>query len=686
MADEGSADKDDLHATIVRNIEEDLDADAENRDEALDDLEFKAGNQWDPDLEAERVTDGRPCLTINRIPQFIRQVTNEARENRPAIKVRPVDDGSDVETADIYEGLVRHIEDQSEAVAKAYIPAIDNAASCGIGNWRVKTGYCDDTSFDQDLFLEGIPNAMAVVWDHLAKDPTRCDARRVTVFDDLAEDEFKAKYPNASVVGIDSGQTYNCDVTVWRGEGVVRVAEHWRKEPTKRILAKMIDGKIIDVTDISEAQRKFLPIKEQRSVDTHKVVQYIVSGAEILEGPNEWAGHWLPIVACIGEEQWIGDKRKRISLIRFAKDPQRLYNYWRSAQAEMVALQPKAPFLATAKQIGKYKNLWANANRRNLPYLIYDADPTAPGAPQRAITPQGSSGISEEVQLAADEMKATTGVYDAALGNRSNETSGLAINARKAESDVSTSHFGDNLALSIRHTGRILVDLIPSIYDNEREVRILGEDGSQEHAPINMLVMTENGPEYLHDLSVGKYDVTVTTGPSYATKRMEARDMMMQFIQTVPAAAQFVMDILAKNMDVPGADEIAKRFRLILQKTHPEMVEQKEGEEPPPPSPADQMNALAQKVELRTKTADADKAEADARLSQAQAEDAEMDAALKGIEVASAGMLFKQAAGKAVENILAEIIAGQQQQQTPQPQMQPVAPQPNAAPAQAGSF
>jgi len=262
----------------------------------------------------------------------------------------------------------------------------------------------------------------------------------------------------------------------------------------------------------------------------------------------------------------------------------------------------------------------------------------------------------------------------------------LAINARKAESDVSTSHFGDNLALSIRHTGRVLVDLIPAIYDTEREVRILGEDGSQEHAPINMLVMTENGPEYLHDLSVGKYDVTVTTGPSYATKRMEARDMMMQFIQTVPAAAQFVMDILAKNMDVPGADEIAKRFRLILQKTHPEMVEQKEGEEPPPPSPADQMNALAQKVELRTKTADADKAEADARLSQAQAEDAEMDAALKGIEVASAGMLFKQAAGKAVENILAEIIAGQQQQQTPQPQMQPVAPQPNAAPAQAGAF
>lgn len=678
MAEKYKGDKD-RHADILKEFEEDMDADFDNRVEMEDDLNFKAGDQWDSDLRQERTADGRPCLTINRIPQFIRQVTNEARENRPSIKVRPVDDDSDVETAEIQEGLIRHIEDQSEAVSKAYIPGIDNAASCGIGNWRVKSGYADDDSFDQELFIEGIPNAMSVVWDHMAKDPTRSDARHVFVINDLSEEDFKKQYPDAAVVSFNQGEYLSSTVQLWRNDNTLRVAEYWCKEPTKRTIAKTQDGKIIDVTDFSDSQRKVLPIKEVRKVDTHKVVQYVVSGAEILEGPNDWAGHYLPVIACIGEEQWIGEVRKRISLIRYAKDPQRLYNYWRSAQAEMVALQPKAPFMATAKQVEKYKGLWAQANKRNLPYLIYDPDPLAPGAPQRSTPPLASQGLSEEVSIAADEMKATTGVYDAALGNRSNETSGTAINARKMESDVSTSHFGDGLALSIRQTGRVLIDLMPSYYDNERRVRIIGEDGMQDHAQINTLVMTDNGPEYMHDLSAGHYDVTVTTGPSYATKRMESLDMMMQFIQTVPQAAQFVMDIMAKNADWPGAQEIAKRFRMMLQKTHPEMVEQKEGEEPPPPSPSDQANALAQQIELKGKKADADKSEADARLALAQAEDAEMDATLKGIEVASAGLLFKSTANQVVGNMLSEMLNGQQPQPDQQPPPQQAAPQPNAA-------
>lgn len=685
------ADKDheDMHASILRHFEEDMEADHDNREAALDDIRFRVGDsvnnyQWDSAVLAER--EGRPCLTINRMPQFIRQVTNDAREARPSIKVRPVDDNADVDTAEVLEGLIRLIEDQCEAVSKAYIPAIDNAATCGMGAWRVKTGYADDRSFDQEVLIEGIPNALAVVWDHNAKDPTRTDAQHVFLIEDMSEDAFKAKYPKAIASSFQSGAPggYHKD---WVDGKTVRVAEYLCKEPVERTLAKMEDGKIIDVTDFTPEQRKFLPIKDTRKVDSHKIVQYIVSGAEILDGPNDLPGRYLPIIPVIGEEVWVGDTRTRSGLIRYAKAAQQLYNYWRSAMAEQVALQPKAPFVATGKQIEKYKGIWAQANSRNLPYLPYDPDGSAP-PPQRQSPPQASTGISEEVMLAADEMKATTGIYDAALGNRSNETSGKAIQARKAESDVSTSHFGDNLALAIRHTGRVAIDLIPVIYDTERVVRILNEDGSHDHQPINQLVMTENGPEYMHDLSVGRYDVTVTTGPSYATKRMEAVDMMMQFIQTVPQSAQFVMDLIAKNMDHPGADEIAKRLRMQLRKTNPEMFDQDDKEQPPPPSPADQMNALAQQLDIQAKKAMTDKADADARLALAQAESSEMDASLKGIELASAGGAFQQAANTAVQNILMQMLSnqqGQQQQEQPQPQQQ-AAPMPNAAPESASAF
>lgn len=683
------ADKRPDHADVMQKFDNAISFDRDNRVEGEDDRQFRAGNQWPDDLRREREDVGSPCLTINRIPQFVRQVTNDARSNRPSIHVRPVDDESDVKTADVLEGLIRHIEDRSEATSTAYIPGIDNAATCGIGHWRVRTAYQDDDSFDQEITIEGISDAFAVVWDPLARHPARIDADYCFVIEDMRKADFEAKYPDAATADFSDEGVVNLD---WYTNDTVRVAEYWCKEPVKKTLARMEDGKVVDITDLPVQTRKFLPIKETREVDSHKIVQYIVSGNEILEGPNGWAGSWIPIVPVVGEEIDVGGSVIRYGLVRFAKDPQRLYNYWRSAQAEQIALQPKAPFLVTPKQIAKFEDIWRHANSRKLPYLVYNPDSDAP-SPQRAVPPQASAGMTQEAMISADEMKATTGVYDAALGNKSNETSGIAIQRRQNESDVSTLHFQDNLSLSIRHTGRIIVDLAPKIYDTERVIRRLNADGSQDYAKINSVVMTQEGPIILHDLSVGKYDVTVTTGPSYATKRMEAVDLMMQFIQSVPNSAQFVMDLLAKNMDMPGdiGNEIAERFRLLLQKTNPEMVKPDPNEPPPQPTQADQMNALMAKLEMRKKSAEATKAEADAREAQASAEESEMDAAQKGLQTAmmASGTPLDQAANIAIRNILMEIIASSAPQGAPgaAPEMpgqgsgmipQPAMPQPMA--------
>jgi hypothetical protein len=683
MADYGEKTGRDLHGEILKRADDASQADWQNRLDALEDLRFRAnegGNgQWDPEVLAERVEQGRPVITINLIPQFVRQVTNEARNNRPGIQVRPVDDDADPETAEVYEGIVRHIEDQSEAVSKAYIPAVDGSATCGIGHFRITTDYRDDDSWEQDIFIKGINNPLAVLWDPAAKDPTRMDARYCFVLEDMPKEEYEEKWPDAAVADFNSpnqGQAFQ-----WRINDMVRVAEYWCKEPVTKTLAKTQDGSVLDITNVPTAALKFLPPHKTRKVETHKICQYIVSGTEILEGPNEWAGHYLPIIPVIGEETYVGENRVRSGLVRHAKDPQRLYNLWRSNQADIIGSQPLSPFVATFKQIEKYLPIWRNANKRKTPYLPFDADPQHPGVPQRSQPPVASPGMSEEIAMAANEMRSTTGIYASGLGEHTPDAkSGRAINALQKQGDKSTLHFEDNLQLSIRHCGRVLVDLIPSYYDTERTVRLLNEDGTNRFEKINSLVMTQDGPMPIHDLSVGTYDVTVTTGPSYATRRMEAADAMMQFIQTVPDSAQFMIDIIAKNMDWPGADEIAKRARMMLLQAHPEFADPKDQEQPPPPSPAAQMNALMGQLKIQQE-------KANTRLLEAQADDAEMDATVKAIQVDAVSQTHHMQVESVILKELIDVITrGQQAMQPAQPgqgagnQPAPVTPQP-AAPA-----
>lgn len=663
---------DEEHGEVMRKADEAHVADLENREEALDDLRFCAGgrHQWDITVLQEREADGRPIITVNRMGQFVHQISGEARTNRPSIKVRPVDDESDPDTADIIEGIVRHIEDQSEAVSASYIPAIEYAARCGISAWRVNTEWADDDTFGQDIFIRPIHNPLAVLWDPYAKAADRSDANYCFVIEDIPEEEYEDKYPDHPIADFTSGLT----AIFWRDVATktVRIAEYWYKEPYKKHLGQTKDGKTIDLTKIPKQLWELMGIVKDREVDSFKVCSRMVSGIGFLTEPQPWAGKYIPIVACIGEEIHVGEHRARSGIVRHAKDPQRLYNLWRSLQAETIAMQPKTPYVGTAKQFEKYKSVWLLANKRNFPYLPYDPDDKAP-PPMRQTPPQASQAMMEEAMLSVDEMKATTGVYDASLGNKSNETSGVAIENRDKQAATSNAHFADNLALSIRHTGRILVDLIPEIYDTEKVVRLLNEDGSEKWEHINKLIQTPQGPQFFHDLSLGKYDVAIKTGPSYATRRQESADFLLQFMQTMPDSAHFVADLLAKNLDAPGAEELAKRFRILLNKTNPELFPEGTGEPPSPPTQADQNNALMAHAQLT-------KLVAEAQLAEAQAEDAEMDTALKGAQVhaLAVGDPLAQMVEQTILSVLQRKFGGAQQPQ--QAQQAPTAPQPAVAP------
>jgi hypothetical protein len=542
---------------------------AENRREALDDIRFaRLGEQWPDKVRRDRELDGRPCLTINRLPAFIRQVVNDARLNKPAIVCHPVDDAADPETAEIFNGLIRHIEQSSDAEV-AYDTALDFAVTGGFGYFRINTRYARDDGFDQDIVIERVANPFSIYGDPNATAADSSDWNTAFVVDTLPKAAFAARWKGADAVDWEAAGEAE---TPWIEGDRVMVAEYWRREVVKRAIVALSDGQTMELSAY-QAQKALFDalgvsvVGRPREVAGHKVTQRLMTGAQVLE-TVDWAGKFIPIVPVYGEELHVDGRRRLRSLVRDAKDPQRMFNYWRTTSTELVALAPKTPFIGRKGAFETDAAKWATANTQTHAYIEYDG----PEPPMRQSFSGVPAGALQEALNASDDMKSIMGLYDASLGARSNETSGRAIMARQREGDVSTFHYIDNLSRAIRHAGRILIDLIPKVYSTPRVVRVLGPGGEARRAPVNQAtkVRTQDAAgriaevEKIYDLTVGKYDLTVRSGPSFTSRREEAATQMIELIRAYPPAAPIIGDLLAKNLDWPGADEIAERLSSML--------------------------------------------------------------------------------------------------------------------------
>ena len=540
-------------------------AEQKNRNRALDDLRFSLGEQWPDDVRRARETDpngARPCLTVNKLGQYVRQVVNDSRQNKPAIKVRPVDSGSDPEVAEMLQGLVRHIEDNSRADI-AYDTAIEFAVRAGFGFIRVLTDYEDDESFNQDAFIKTVRNPFSCYLDadHVQIDGS--DSRYGFCFDDIPREVFEADYPDADACNFeDNGK----DSPGWISKDTVRIAEYFRIEENPAKVWQSPDGSISEIE---------IPDAPSRTIKRKVVAWYKLTAKEVLER-NEFPSKYIPIVPVYGHLIDVAGERQITGLIHDAIDGQRMYNYSVSAYVERVALMPKAPFIAAEGQIEGHEAEWASANTSNLPVLTYkptDLNGAPVPPPQRQPGADVPTGWLQAMQMTEHDIQSALGMYNASLGAPSNEKSGKAIMARQRESDNSTFHFIDNLSRSIRQIGRILVDLIPKIYDTNRVVRILGEDGSVDTAEINpdseapMMERRDNAGTVIakiYNPTLGKYDVSITTGPAYTTKRQEAADFMTQVAQANPQLMPLIGDLMFKAMDMPYAEEISERLKLML--------------------------------------------------------------------------------------------------------------------------
>ena len=571
----------DIIARAQDNFKSCLDWEALSRQRFKEDMRFLFADsdnqdQWEPSVKARRHMATQPMITINKVHTHWLMIVNQMKENKPSIQVHPTNGEASYEAAQIYEGLIRHIEYKSNAKV-AYDIASEQQVGGGIGYVQVITKYADDSTFDQEIFIKEIPDALSVYLDPHIKKRDGSDAKYAFIYEDMPRREFERKYPNVKVPTSNGNQQ-------WVTKDVVKVATYYEKETRKEWLYSITndDGsvKFMRESDITVEERKLFNeiIRtggegiDRRRIDKHVIRKYLIGGTEVLE-KGIWPGTYIPIARQVGEEVIIEQRLDRKGIVRYMKDAQRAYNYNASAALEYGALQSKSPYLAPVEAINGLENYWATANTENHAYLPYnsaDEQGNPVPTPSKAPAPTGATVYTEGMATANMEMSMASGQYEQTFGQQSQELSGVSIDKRIKQGNRATFHFQDAQANTVQFVGKIIIDLIPKIYDTKRIVRILGEDGSEDQIMVDpqaqqAIVQKEEEADAkvktIFNPNVGKFDVVAECGPSYDTKRAEAFDSMTKLLVAQPALSQVIGDLYMGAADFPGADKLQERMR-----------------------------------------------------------------------------------------------------------------------------
>jgi hypothetical protein len=609
------------------------DHEAELRKEMLDDLRFYNAEQWPDNIKLDRVLDGRPCLTINRLPQFVRQVLNQARQQRPAIQYNPVDSGADVDTAEVLQGLARSIERNSNA-PMAYNTAGEHQVIMGRGWLRVRADWIAQDSFEQEILIEAPEDPFTVYPDVASGNPDGSDLMWAFLVARVPWHEYRARYPQAERASLVDWTSVGDEAAEWVSETGVLVAEYYYIEMVPAEIVEYLvdvgDPQPLKITSYADSLRAAdqrpgpngeppkVHVLRRRQTVKRQLKWATINGVEVLEGNAEKTGgrdlpgDFIPLVPVQGEKIVVNGKRNLRGMIRDAKDPQRTYNFWVSAETEMIALAPRAPVIGAVGQFETTKESWLLANRRNFPFLEYDPidiNGNLVPAPQRNVFDPNVGPIIQATQQADMDLKSVIGMFDASQ-ERSREQSGKAILARQAQGEQGNSHFLANQALSIQQIGRILLQWIPVYYDQPRIVRIVGLDDNERDVMVHagnpqaadqLQQQLQDNPLFttlqsgaLYDVGLGRYDVSVSVTPSFQSRRAESVEAMTQLIQAFPLAAPYALDVLTKNMDWPGARELSERFKHLV----PPEARDDEATKDIPPQVRQQMQQMQEQLQL----------------------------------------------------------------------------------------
>ena len=540
------------------------DADTMNRQEGLEDLKFVNGDQWPVELQNSRNLESRPILTINKLDGYCRQVTNQQRQQRPRIKVHATNNEADVKTADVIEGMCRHIEVNSNA-DNAYDTGFDHAVRMGWGFWRVTTDYVKEDSFDQEIYIDAIPNPFTVYFDPNSERVDGSDAERCLITTMMSKAKFRKLYPDN-----DDGTSFTQRGTgdsqsEWITKEDIRIAEYFYVKRESATLYQLSDGtsKFAEGKDFrARLDAAGIQIIGERASFKRTIKWKKLTAVEVIE-ERDWPGTYIPVVPVYGRHVVIGDKRHKFGMVRHAKDAQRMYNFWQTTITESVALAPKAKWIMAEGQDEGHEGEWAAANVKSFPLLRYkqtdiDGQPAPP--PQRLQPEPPPSGVMAAAAGINTDIATLMGIYDPSQQLPGN-ISGKALNGQQQQVDLTNFDFYDNLTKSIAQTGKIILDLIPHIYDSQRVMRIIGADGKPDLVNINQPSQDDQGVyKVMHDMTVGQYDVVMDTGPGFNSKRQAAVEAMMPLVNGNPELFKVAGDLVFRNMDFPGAEVIADRL------------------------------------------------------------------------------------------------------------------------------
>jgi hypothetical protein len=554
---------------------------AENkfRQKALEDMKFLVGDQWPGETQTQRSEESRPCLTINRMPAIKSQIVNEQRAQRPAIIVKPVGDGADVDTAETWTGIIRHIfvnSDGEVAIDRGFEPMV----VAGKGYCEIVADYLPGRTFDQELYIRPVRNFFSVYCDPAAVLPDETDANWKFKTCDYPFSEYKALFPGSQLAQLNDFTAIGDNFPGWGDSKTIRVAEYWHKEWEEEQLYFIDNGQVMDAARYramtKEMDEDSKPkIQKRRKMRTCKVYCSVINGIETID-EYKFPGTigYIPLIPFIAEDFDVDGERHLYGIVRNAKDAQRSINYFRSYAAEVIALAPKAPWVGWKGQFKDGK--WQNANVVNYAYLEADVVTTtgqpAPSLPTRNQFEPPIQAILAMSQAVDQDLKSVTGIYEPSLGQTKTDQSGKAIDLLQKQGGLTNLNFTDNLSRTLRHIGRVILDAAPFIYDAPRVQRIIQPDGTTNHVVVHSgreqaaSQLKSDSIKEVYDLSAGTYDVVIDVGPSYQTKRQEAFNMQIQLAQADKSGEilKTCLDIIVGNSDSPGATEMAKRLKKLV--------------------------------------------------------------------------------------------------------------------------
>lgn len=627
----------------------------DQRQQIEEDLRFSDPSnpqQWDDVVKRQRETDpggARPCLVMDHTGQYVANVAGQVTKSPPSIHTVPVGSGSDVKVSEQLDGMFRHIEYASRAQTH-YGIALTSSARTGVGYLCVRPEYIDRALGYQEPRIGSIADPLRVVFDPWSVQLDGSDADFAFSLTSLSEREFARRYGDkAEKKSFGASQR---DLNDRNERKSIVIAEQWYKEEKTRNVIVWVDA---EGNETSGSEDEYWSACQAAGQTLHYLDNYkdkyqcvkwrTMSGAAILETATNKDGtealypaDSIGIVPVYG--YWgISEGRLRYCGIpRRALNPQRAYNYHMSEQLAYMGSAPKSPWITPVRAIRGLEGLWDRASTDSRAYLPFNDldDLGAINAPQRQNLTVNLQNHIAGAEQALHDLEASIGMYQANLGAPSNESSGVAIDARKQQGEASTSHFPQNLAASLGQVGRIIVQMVPKLIDTKRQQRIMGIDMTPSTITIDpeqqqAVQQTEQGISI--NPNVGTYDVRVVVGSSFSTQRSQAQTALAEVMRTNPGLTPAIAPLWAQNLDIPHADKLAQVLAAMAPPAVQAILNPDNGKQPKPEQLMQQVQQMQDALKEAIQHAHDAQQEADDAMEKAMDKQAENEAKERELDI-----------------------------------------------------